>query len=130
MSTTSQVSDELRHALGHSTRGVVGLVDGLLAVCQKHGLQLDWQADRYRVRSFGGDWEELNDVPLRRSVFRAILARVAALCNEQTPDSVSPYGGQGRLSVGANPPSVFRVTFANTPAEQKMELLTEIDPGA
>jgi hypothetical protein len=130
MSTTSQVYDELRRILGHPTGGVVGLVDDLLAVCQKHGLHLDWQADRCRVRSIGGDWEELNDIRLRKSVFRAILARVAALCNEQTPNSVSPYGGQGLLSVGANPPSVFRITFANTAAEQKLELLTEVDPGA
>src|SRR5437016_3972082 len=111
MSTASQVSDELRRALVHPTRGVAGLVEDLLAMCQKHGLQLDWQADRCRARSFGGDWEELVDVPLRKSVFRAILARVATLCNEQTPDSVSPYGGQAELSVGANPPSVFRITF-------------------
>jgi hypothetical protein len=130
MSTTSQVSDEFRRALVHPTRGVAGLVDDLLGVCQKHGLQLDWQADRCRVRSFGGEWEELVDVPLRKSVFRAILARVAALCNERTPNSVSPYGGHGQLAVGADPRSVFRVTFANTPAEQKLELLTEIDPGA
>jgi len=103
------------------------LVDDLLAVCLEHGLQLDWQADRCRVRSFGGGWEESIDVPLRKSVFRAILARVATLCNERIPNSVSPYGGQGELSVGANRPAVFRVTFANTPTEQKLELMTEIE---
>jgi hypothetical protein len=100
------------------------LVEDLLAVCLEHGLQLDWQADRCRVRPPGGDWEELMGVPLRKSVFRAILARVAALCNEQAPHSVSPYGGQGELSVGASPTAVFHVAFVNTPEAQKLELRT------
>jgi FMN phosphatase YigB (HAD superfamily) len=124
MSATAHHTRDLRSALEHPTRGVVGLVDDLLKVCLEHGLQLDWQADRYRVRSLGGDWEELIDVPLRKSVFRAILARIAALCNEQCQNSISPYGGQGELSAGANSSTVFRVTFVNTTAEQKLVLLT------
>ncbi len=128
MNTSSGFSVVLRHVLAHPQNGVAGLVDNLLAVCRAHGLQLDWQADRCRVCVRGGDWEELDDVPLRKSEFRAILARLAALCNERTPNSVSPYGGQGELAVGANPPAVFRVTFTNTPAEQKLELLTEVAP--
>lgn len=116
----------LRNAFEHPTRGVVGLVDDLLMACREHGLQLDWQADHCRVRSAGGDWEELLDVPLRKSVFRAILARIAALCNERRPNSVSPYGGQAELLMGAgtNPTAVLRITFANTSAEQKLELTT------
>lgn len=133
MNTASEISGVLCRALVHPTRGVIGLVDDLLAMCREQGLQLDWQAHRCRVRSCGGDWEELLDVPLmdnprRKSVFRAILARVAALCNEQTPNSVSPYGGQGELTLGGIPPAVVRVTFANTPEEQKLELLLETRP--
>jgi hypothetical protein len=127
MSTPSRYAEMLRRILVHPTRGVAGLVDDLLAVCREHGLQLDWQADRCRVRSSGSDWEELLDVPLRKSVFRAVLARIAALCNERTPQSVSPYGGQGHLAVGTNPLAVFRVTFANTPAAQQLELMTETE---
>jgi hypothetical protein len=127
MSATSQIPEVVRRALANPTRGVVGLVDDLLAVCLEHGLQLDWQADRCRVRSPGGDWEEVVDVPLRKSAFRAILARVAALCNEHVPNSVSPYGGQGELSVGENA-AVFRVTFDNTPAEQRLELISGTEP--
>jgi hypothetical protein len=122
MNTTSQHTNGIRSALEHPTRGVVGLVDDLLKVCREHGLQLDWQADRCRVRSIGSDSEELVDLPLRKSVFRAILARIAALCNERSPNSVSPYGGQGELSVGADPPAVFRVDFVNTAEEQKLDL--------
>ncbi|MCI0377982.1 MAG: hypothetical protein L0215_10270 [Gemmataceae bacterium] len=103
------------------------MVDELLQVCRQHGLQLDWQSDRCRVRSVGRDWEELLDEPLRKSVFRAILARVATLCNKQIPNSVSPYGGHGELSVGPKPAAVFRAEFVNTPIEQKLELIIKTD---
>jgi len=122
-------SDILRRVLMYPTRGVAGLVDDLLTVCGEHGLQLDWRAERCRVCLPGGAWEEMIDVRLRKSVFRAILARIAALCNAQAPNSVSPYGGQGELSAGANPPVQFRVTFANTPAEQRLELMTGREKG-
>lgn len=127
MSITSPLPTVLRTALTHPTRGIAGVVDDLLAACRESGLQLDWQTDRCRVRSGGGDAEELVDVPLRRSVFRAILARVAALCNERSPNSVSPYGGQTELSLGANPARVVRVTFTNTPDEQRLEL-SQVQP--
>ncbi|HUY35359.1 MAG TPA: hypothetical protein VMV69_21625 [Pirellulales bacterium] len=67
------------------------------------------------------------ELPLRKSVFRAMLARMAVLCNERTPNSVSPYGGRGELTFGVNPTVVFRVIFANTGAEQKMELTSEVE---
>ncbi|MCI0740035.1 MAG: hypothetical protein L0Y72_13400 [Gemmataceae bacterium] len=130
MNALSEHVRVLRQILEHPTRGVVGVVDEMLEFCRQRGLQLDWQSDRCRVRSVGGDWEELLDAPLRKSVFRAIIARVAALCNEHTPNSVSPYGGQGMLSVGPNPAQVFRVVFVNTPAEQKLALMTKIDAAA
>jgi hypothetical protein len=125
MSRISDSTDAFRRVLRSPTRGVTGLVDDLLALCRDHGLQIDWQADRCRLRSSGGDWEELTDAPLRKSAFRAILARVAVLCNERLPNSVSPYGGQGELSVSAAPAATFRVKFANTAAEQRLELLVD-----
>ncbi len=122
MKTASDIAESLRRIVERPTGGVTGLVDDLLIVRRDHGLQLDWQADRCRVRSRSGDWEELADVSLRKSVFRAVLARVAALCNERIPNSVSPYCGQGELAVGAEPATVFRVTFANAPDDQRLEL--------
>jgi hypothetical protein len=98
MNTALPCAEMLRRILVHPTRDVVGLVDDLLTVCREHGLRLDWQDGRCRVRSAGGDWEELPDVPLRKSAFRAILARIAVLCNEQMANSVSLYGGQGAFS--------------------------------
>src|SRR5262245_37249153 len=103
MNTTAQLSGILRGVLTRPSGGMVGLVDDLLVVCLEHGLELEWQADRCRFRPLGGTWEELTRVTPRKSVFRALLARVAVLCNERTPNSVSPYGGQGELSVGEDP---------------------------
>src|SRR5205085_3750383 len=100
-----------RRVLLQPRGGVVGLVDDLLLVCQERGLEVDWQADRCCVRSFSGESEDLIEVVLRKSVFRAILARVAALCNERHPGSLSPYGGQGELSMKSSPEVVFRVTL-------------------
>lgn len=125
MKTATKPTRALRDAIENPTRGVVGLVDDLLNACRENGLQLDWQASRCCVRSVGGAWGDLLEAPLKKSVFRAILARIAALCNEQTPGSVSTYGGQSELSVGANPAALIRVTFVNTLAEQKLELITE-----
>lgn len=130
MNTTSQLTEVFRNPFENPSRGVVGLVDDLLRLCPKQGLRLDWQADRCRIRFLNGGAEETTDVPLCKSVFRAILARIAVLCNERKPNSVSPYGGQGELSARANPPAAFRVSFANTPAEQKLELMAEMAPPA
>jgi hypothetical protein len=66
--------------------------------------------------------QESIEVPLPRSVFRAILARIAALCGERMPNPVSPYGGEGELAIGTNPPTVFQVAFSNTPDEQRLEI--------
>jgi anti-anti-sigma factor len=130
MSTATPLSELLRRILLHPTGDVAGLVDDLLAACLKLELQLDCRPDRWRVRAFGGDWEELNDLSLPKSVFRAILARLAALCNERTPDSVSPDGGQGELSVGVDPAAVFRVVVVNTPAGEQFHLAAATPPAA
>jgi hypothetical protein len=127
MNLTSQRSATIRRALEHPNRGVVGLVDELLSVCAQDVLQLDWQPKRCRVRGPDGDWEELADLPLGTSVFRAILARIAVLCNEKAPSSVAPYGGRGQLTVAAFPAVVFQVMFVNTSTDQRLELTTEIE---
>lgn len=123
MNTTAPFSESLCRLLAQPTRGVNGLVDDLLIVCLKHGLHLDWQAGHCRVRAIGGNWEELSVVHIRKSVFRAILARLAVLCNERTSPSVSPYGGQAELSAGGTAGSLIRVAFVNTPAVQQLELI-------
>ncbi|HBI44235.1 MAG TPA: hypothetical protein DDY78_15490 [Planctomycetales bacterium] len=128
MNTTSKLTEAFRAAIEHPTRGVVGIVDDLLRLCPEQGLRLDWQADDCLIHCRTGDSEEAIDLPIRKSVFRAILARIAVLCNEQRPNSVSPYGGEGELSQSANPLVQFQVSFTNTPAEQTLELTSKGDP--
>jgi hypothetical protein len=122
MNDLSPFPDRLQRAFVPTQRGLAGLVDDLLGLCQEQGIQLDWRANRCRVRSLGAEPQESTEIPLPKSVFRAILARLAALCNERIPGSVSPYGGEGELSVGTNPRTVLRVAFTNTPGEQELEL--------
>jgi hypothetical protein len=97
-------------------------MEELLAVCPEQGLHLTWYSNQCQIRPLGAEQDGATAVLLPKSVFRALLARVAVLCNEHSPGSVSPYGGEGELSVGASPPTVFRVTFANTPGEQWLEM--------
>jgi hypothetical protein len=123
MKTTSVRLDDLRSLFACPDVSVIEIVDALLQRCREHRLQFEWQGDRLRARSSGGVW---SDIPLRKSVFRAILARLAVLCNERTPNAVSPYGGEGVLEIGDNALAIVRVSFTNTSAEQKLELSTEI----
>ncbi len=129
MNPASSPLERVNDALLHPTNHLVGLVYDLLAACQEHGLRFDWRDGRCRVRSLRGGPDGMIDVPLRKSVFRAILARLAVLCNERRPNSVSPYGGQGEVVVGGYPAKVFRVEFVNTPDEQRLEL-THVSPEA
>jgi hypothetical protein len=102
--------------------GIVGLVDDLLKLCVERGLQLDWRADRCRVRCASGQWEEAEIVLVRRPIFRDMLARLAVLCNERIPNSVSLYGGTGEVAFAANPLAVLRVKIVNKSDEQRLEL--------
>jgi len=111
----------LRRIIENPAGGVIGLVDELVAICAQERLELDWRAGNLHVRSLKHGWEEQISVPLRKSVFRAILARVAALCNEHVPNSVSPYGGHGQVLAGPNL-GVLYAGFVNTAAEQRLEL--------
>jgi hypothetical protein len=121
MNHPSSFPDRLRKAFTPGQRGVVGVVEDLLALCREQDFQLTWQLNQCHIRSLG-EPIELLEIPLQKSVFRAILARVPVLCNERVPNSVSLYGGEGELSLATNPPTVFHVVFANTPEEQRVEV--------
>ena len=121
MSSLSQIAERLQSAFG-PTRGVVGLVDELLSLCPEQGLQFEWRANQCRVGSLGSQPHELIEVSLTKSAFRAVLARIAALCNETAANSVSPYGGTGQVSVCTATPAFLGVAFINTPDEQRLEL--------
>jgi hypothetical protein len=128
MNTDLQVSDAIIRAIEHPSNGVLGVVDELLDLCPKQGLRLEWRTDRCCLLLPSENGQETSfPVSIRKSVLRAILARLAALCNVRAADSVSLYGGEGAFSV-ADPDKGFRIAFVNTPAEQKLELLREDRP--
>ena len=135
MSQTLSCAERLRKAFEPDARGVVGVVDELLAVCGKDVIRFEWKDGVCRLQlpeesqDASGATTQSIQVQLPKSVFRAVLARLAALCNEQKPDSVSPYGGTGEIAVEANPPKVLRVVFTNTPAQQDVtiQLISEIN---
>jgi hypothetical protein len=122
MSHSSTLSERLGRALGRSDNGVVGLVDELLAASLQQDIQLSWQAGRCCVSFLKEGLPDRMEVPVPKPVVRAALARVAALCNERNPNSVSPYGGQGEVVLDTDPARAIRVSFVNTPETQSLEL--------
>lgn len=122
MNNSSTPLESFRHIFANPNGGVLGLVDELLAAAREHGLQLEWKIDHCRLQFRNGGPPGLIEVPVRKSVFRAALARIAVLCNQRKPNSVSPYGGQGELFIGTAPATTMRVAFVNTPDEQMLEL--------
>jgi hypothetical protein len=71
MNNSSITVEQLRHALTSPTRGILGLVDELLAVAREHDLQLVWKADHCRIQFAKGNPSDSIEVPLRKSVVRA-----------------------------------------------------------
>lgn len=122
MNRPSLLSERIGRVLTTSLHGVVGMVDGLLAASREEAFRIAWQAGRCHVSLPKAEPPDHVDVPVPKSVFRAALARIAALCNERIPTSVSLYGGLGEVAVGADPVKVVRVKFVNTPEEQSLEL--------
>src|SRR5262249_34377309 len=119
MSTLISNSEAIRGVFTQPARDMVSMVDDLLTVCREHNLELDWRPGCCRVRSHAEDWSEVRDLPLRRTAFRGILARLSTLCNERQPNSCSPYGGQGEIAIGT---TGFKLVFTNTPGEQRLQL--------
>jgi hypothetical protein len=113
--------DRLGRAIARPTGAILGLVDELLAASAQQGIQVAWRDGHCKVRTLIDESPDLIYAPLGKSVIRAVLARIAVLCNERNPNSVTPYGGQGEILV--SPGSVLRVAFINTPGEQKLELV-------
>jgi hypothetical protein len=122
MKNPQLIMEHLEYFLADPDRGVLGLVDEFLAAARQQDIRLGWQAGCFYVIFLeGGSWRRI-ELPLRKSVVRAALARIAALCNERSPGSVSPYGGQGEVAIDADPSRVIRATFVNTPETQSLEL--------
>jgi hypothetical protein len=122
MSPSETVHDCLRQAFATTPHGVVGLTEQLLRACVGGDVVFERVGDRCICRSIrSGDVQEAT-VPLPPAAFRTILARIAVLCNERSPNSVTPYGGKRLLAVKGEALTVFQVAFVNTPDKQLLEL--------
>jgi hypothetical protein len=129
-------ADRVQMAFRPTPRGVVGLVDDLLGLCRLYQLRISFRDGRCSVRRLGADARDSLDISVPKSVFRAALARIAAICNEQHPESVTPYGGEGNITVPPPvsqcsqevvPPSTCYVSFTNTPSDQHLEMRFSTD---
>jgi hypothetical protein len=116
---TTKTVQQLAQAITAPKNGVVGLVDEVLATCRELCLSLDWHPGQCRVWD-GQIWDKVPEAVMKTSFFRAVLARVATLGIERSPEAVSPYGGEFVFEDG--PPPSLRVTFINTPAEQTLSI--------
>jgi hypothetical protein len=119
----SQTADDrLRRAFAPTQGGIVELTDQLLEACVGSDVEFKRVGNRCVCNwSVKGETKEAV-VPLAPAACRTILARIAALCNEYSPNAVTPYGGEGLLTVKGPPPTVVRVAFVNTPVEQRLEV--------
>lgn len=120
MNNPTSLPDRLARAFSTPTGGVLGLVDELLAASQEQSIHIGWQAGRCHILFPGAEPPMQIEVPVPKSVVRAVLARIAALCNERVPHSVSPYQGAGEVAL--DPMHVIQVKFVNTPDELTLEL--------
>jgi len=116
------ISDRVRQAFMPTPLGVAGLTDQLIGACAGGGVEFERVGDRCAYRwTVGGETHE-GTAPFPPAAFRTVLARVAALCNESRPDSVTPYRGEGVLSAPGHAPAAVRVRFVNTPDQQRLTL--------
>ena len=114
--------DRLRRAFAPTQGGIVGLTDQLLEACVGSDVEFKRVGNRC-VCNWTVNGETKEDVmPLPPAAFRTVLARIATLCNKYSPKAVTPYGGDGLLTVEGPPPTVVRVAFVNTPDERRLEL--------
>jgi hypothetical protein len=116
------IMDHLESYMADPDRGVLGLVDDFLAAARVHDIRLEWQAGSFSAVFLQDGNSRRMQVPLPKSVFRAALARMAALCNERCPGLVSPYGGEGEIAIDDDSSKVIRVIFANTGETLSVEL--------
>ncbi len=122
MNSSQPVQDRMRIAFAPTRRGVAGLADQLVTACVGGDIEFERVGDRCVCRwTMNGDTQEAV-APLAPAAFRTLLARIAFLCNERKPGSVTPYGGDGLLAVEGRVATDIRVVFVNTPDQQRLEL--------
>jgi transcriptional regulator with XRE-family HTH domain len=109
-------AEEVLAEMANPSGGIIGIVDRLLAIAAERPFRIEAADGGYRVTMSGREAMASS----HRPIFRAILARVAVLCDEQAPGTFSPYGGRGTIERGNGP--ALSAVFVNTTDKQSLEL--------
>jgi hypothetical protein len=101
-------------------RGIIGLVNDVLLLCAEHGVEFECDGERCTLHSRQDASEESCPLTFNRSILRAGLAYISALCKKQSP--TSPYGGQGTIVIANEPQKSLEIVFVNTSSEQSLRI--------
>lgn len=120
MISSASISDRVRQAFTPTSLGIVGLTDQMLGACAGGDVVFERVGDCCVYHWTVEDDTQDGLVPIPPAAFRTILARIAVLCNERRPNSVTPYRGEGLLTVPGQPSDLLHVRFTNTPEQQQL----------
>ena len=118
MSGDSPSLDRIRRALTEPSDGAVGIVHELLAIARETDIHIDWHEGNCRVHLAANRPVDRIEVPLPKAVFRAALARIAAIRVELESVTFSPYGGQGPIVFDPQSARHVFARFINTADQQ------------
>jgi hypothetical protein len=68
---------------------------------------------------------ESAEVAMPSHIFRTVLARISAMCNQCVSETASPYGGTGTILFAAgelSQPVRFDITFSNTQTDKSISI--------
>ena len=123
---TTELNHRLKQILQPSPSGVVGMADALLELCFRECIEI--RATNFGITSRQANGTETNVIVNpwpRSSVFRAILARIIARCNDYSVDSVPIYGGDGIWARSMDEVSQLRISVSNTTSDSRIHILPE-----
>ena len=105
--------------------GVLALADELVNYCLGHQVSLTITTGNCVVVDAHNQQKEVVPITLSKVMFRALIARFAALCS--SAKTMTPYGGTGQIELPDHS-LILKVALKNTIDHQWLELVpTRID---
>jgi hypothetical protein len=120
----SDVFDAIIDLFQKPQLGCVAIVDGILKIACKFPLKFEWAEDRCQLQILNSDQQ--TKMPIRKSTFRAIIARVATIASEKSFLAFNPSVGDENFSIGADVDIGLAARFENSPDRQMLELLPSV----
>lgn len=116
-----ETAQRINETVERSPTIVDGVMELLLRLSDEWVIELWWCDNRCMARSANSLQSVDSNIEIPRSVFRAILARVAVLCSLADNTPCSPYQGAGRIDLPTEGFAV-EVSYSNRSAEQWIKL--------